>query len=85
MAFAMPPKLKAYWLGEGLARWADTPTPYRALVAALLSEGVPEHMVHGAAANLYHDHFGRWPGKHDGAPKGPWDHIADRHAAAKGR
>lgn len=72
MAFAMPPKLKAYWLSEGLARWATTPKPYTALVAALRSEGVPEH-----------EHFGRWPGRHDGAPKGPWDHVADRHAAAR--
>lgn len=64
------PQLEAYWLGKGLARWAATPTPYRALVEALRSEGVPGHMVHGLAANLYFKHFGRWPGKHDGGDHG---------------
>ncbi|MYW96240.1 hypothetical protein G3I59_37935 [Amycolatopsis rubida] len=66
MAGTMPPRLQAYWLGEGLARWAVAPTPYRALVAALLDEDVPANQVHGAAARLHRKHFGKWLGKHDG-------------------
>ncbi len=82
MAGAMPARLQAYWLGEGLARWAATATPYRSLVAALLKEGVPERQVHGAAARLYHKHFGRWPGKHDGAPTAG-EQIAARHGRGR--
>ncbi|AKL88296.1 virion structural protein [Gordonia phage GMA6] len=58
-----PAQLRRYWLGEGLARWATTPTPYRSLVSALRSEGVPGRMINGLAARLYHWHFGKWPGK----------------------
>lgn len=68
----MPPQLKKYWLaGKGLARWSVSPKPYTALVAALRSEGVPEKAVHGLAANLYHAHFGVWPGKHERGGGGP--------------
>lgn len=60
-------QLWKYWTeGEGLARWADTPTPYRSLLAALLSEGVPPNQAHGLAANIYHEVLGVWPGKKDG-------------------
>lgn len=62
----MPPQLQRYWLGEGLARWATTPTPFRSLVAALRSEGIPSRMLEGLAAKLYHKHFGVWPGDRDG-------------------
>ena len=67
-----PAQLRRYWLGEGLARWATTPTPYRSLVAALRSERVPGHMIHGLAARLYHWHFGKWPGKRG---KKAWDEL----------
>lgn len=62
----MPPQLKKYWLsGPGLARWATTPTPYRALVKALSEEiqDMTPEQIKGLAANLYHAHFGTWPGK----------------------
>lgn len=65
-ARGMPKQLERYWLaGKGLARWAVTPTPYRSLVAALASEGVPAKVIHGLAAKLYHKHFGVWPGDHE--------------------
>lgn len=67
-----PARLRRYWLGEGLARWATTATPYRSLVAALRSEGVPGRMVNGLAARLYHWHFGIWPGKRN---KKDWDEV----------
>jgi hypothetical protein len=61
------PQLWRYWTaGKGLARWADSPTPYRTLVAELGSEGVPAGQIHGLAARIYHEVFGVWPGKHDG-------------------
>lgn len=59
-----PLALRKYWLGEGLSRWAVSPHPYEALVAALREEGVPGHMIHGLAASLYFAHFGRYPGAH---------------------
>ena len=58
-----PQQLRRYWLGKGLSRWATTPTPYRSLVKALRSEGVPGRMINGLAARLYKQHFGIWPGK----------------------
>ena len=61
-----PAQLRKYWLGEGLSKWATTPTPFRSLVAALKREDVPAHMVDGLAAKLYRSHFGRWPGKQGG-------------------
>jgi hypothetical protein len=77
-------KLWDYWLGKGLGRWATSPTPYRTLRAALLSEGVPAGEADGLAANLYHAHFGRWPGKHDRGDHGstPGDKVA---AAVNGK
>lgn len=59
--------LNRYWTrGEGLARWANTATPYRSLVAALRKEGVPGHMVNGLAAKYYRTVKGEWPGKKGG-------------------
>lgn len=56
--------LNAYWTrGPGLAKWAKSPHPYRALVKALRAKGVPGHMVHGLAATYYHRVFGKWPGR----------------------
>ncbi|MBF6332386.1 hypothetical protein [Nocardia transvalensis] len=55
--------LNDYWTkGKGLAKWAASPTPYTALVAAL-REHVPESQVHGLAAEYYHMVFGVWPGR----------------------
>ena len=66
--------------GKGLSRWATTPTPYRSLVAALESEGVPGHMIHGLAANIFHHVKGRWPGRHDKGDHGST--VGDKIAAA---
>jgi hypothetical protein len=63
------PQLWRWWTrGEGLARWAASPTPYRSLVAALTTVGVPVGQVHGLAARIYHEVLGTWPGKHEGHP-----------------
>lgn len=64
--------LTKYWTqGEGVFRWATSPTPYTTLVAELLTEDVPEHVVHGLAAKYYFAVFHTWPGAHGGdtAPK----------------
>jgi hypothetical protein len=59
-----PAQLRRYWTeGKGLAKWASSPTPYRALVAALRAAGVPEQDIHGLAATYYHIVFKKWPGK----------------------
>lgn len=59
--------LNDYWTkGKGLARWANSPTPYRALVAALLAAGVPASEAHGLAAEYYKKVFGHSPGKQRG-------------------
>ncbi|UVT31818.1 RNA ligase [Gordonia phage Kewpiedoll] len=65
MSGRMPPELHRYWTtGVGLARWADTTTPYRSLVSALQSEiaDMSPEDIKGLAANLYHDVFKQWPG-----------------------
>lgn len=62
------PGLNAYWLTkEGLAKWAGSPHPYRTLLA-LLVKYMSDAKAHGLAAEYYHAHFGRWPGKQDGHP-----------------
>jgi hypothetical protein len=54
--------LNRYWLtGEGLAKWATSPTPYRTLLALLLKY-MSSDKAHGLAAEYYHEHFGKWPG-----------------------
>lgn len=55
-------ELNRYWLGEGLAKWATSPTPFRTLLA-LLMQYMTKSKAEGYAAQLYHAHFGRWPGK----------------------
>jgi hypothetical protein len=60
--------LERYWTkGKGLARWAESPTPYRTLVAELRKEIPADEMtddqLHGLAANYYHAVKGEWPGK----------------------
>lgn len=65
----MPAGLHRYWTtGKGLARWATKPHPYTALVNALSKEiqDMTPAQIKGLAANLYHDVFGRWPGKQSG-------------------
>lgn len=53
-----------YWTrGEGLGRWAMSPTPYTALVVALRSEGVPSRYINGLAAKYFRRVFGIWPGQ----------------------
>jgi hypothetical protein len=70
--------------GAGLALWATSPHPYATLRAALISKGVPAGEASGLAANIYHAHFGRWPGKHDKGDHGstPGDKVA---AAVNGK
>lgn len=62
--------LRHYWTKspEGLAKWADSPTPFRTLVSHLVKYVKdPE----GLAAEYYHDVFGYWPGpKFDKGGKG---------------
>lgn len=57
----LPEQLRRYWTGKGKARWAGSPHPYTALVNALRSEGVPERVIHGLAANLFRDVYGIFP------------------------
>jgi hypothetical protein len=54
-------QLKRYWTkGEGLAKWAESPTPFRTLVSHLVKYVKdPE----GLAAEYYHAVFGVWPGR----------------------
>jgi len=59
-------QLNDYWcVGKGRALWADSPTPYRTLLALLLRY-MSDAKAHGLAAEYYHRVFGKWPGKHDG-------------------
>lgn len=54
--------LRHYWTKspEGLAKWADSPTPFRTLVSHLAKYVKdPE----GLAAEYYHDVFHVWPGR----------------------
>lgn len=57
-------ELNAYWTtGKGRALWADSPTPYRTLLA-LLEAHMSSAKAHGLAAEYYHLVFGTWPGAH---------------------
>lgn len=58
------PALDRYWVtGPGLLRWASSPHPYTALVAALKKAGVPKRMRNGLAANYFKLVFGMYPGQ----------------------
>lgn len=63
----MPPQLHRYWTkGVGAAKWTTNPHPYTALLDALgreITDMTPDNLK-GLAANLYHDVFHKWPGKH---------------------
>jgi hypothetical protein len=64
--FAMPEQLAEYWVhGEGAARvrWFVRGA-FRRARRLLRQEGVPEHMLDGAVANLYRRATGKHPGKH---------------------
>ena len=55
--------LNSYWLhGAGLAKWANSPKPYTTLLALLLKY-MSSKKAHGLAAEYYHRHFGKWPGR----------------------
>ncbi|MET8430139.1 hypothetical protein [Nocardia sp. NPDC004860] len=54
-------ELNAYWLGEGLAKWADSPTPWRALRTQLL-QYMSIEKANGLATEYFHAHFGYYPG-----------------------
>ncbi|UQN30669.1 hypothetical protein [Brachybacterium kimchii] len=64
--------LKWYWTkGEGLAKWAASPTPYRTLVAHL-AKYMSLPMAKRTAANWFKAVFGIWPGERKGKnPLGP--------------
>lgn len=53
-----------YWVhGEGLAKWADSPTPFTTLVA-LLSKYVDPGEVKGLAATMFAAVFHETPYQH---------------------
>lgn len=55
-------QLHAYWThGEGLAKWADTPTPWTSLYHHLLKY-LPPGEAKQTASEWFHDVFGFWPG-----------------------
>lgn len=59
-------RLKDYWAhGKGLAKWINSPTPFRTLRAEL-AKYVPPGELDGETANIYHMATGKWPGKQRG-------------------
>lgn len=54
-------RLKRYWLTEGLPKWATKPHPWQALVDHLVKY-VSLAVAKGLATELYHAHFGDYPG-----------------------
>ncbi|SNS58730.1 hypothetical protein [Rhodococcoides kyotonense] len=66
--------LERYWTqGKGLARWADSATPFRTLVSELRKEIPADEMtpeqINGLAATYYRKVKGEWPGKRGGDKK----------------
>jgi hypothetical protein len=63
-------RLKEYWLTKGLSKWAEKPHPWTSLMrqlrAKMIESGTDparaEIMAKGMATELYHDHFGDFPG-----------------------
>lgn len=49
-----------FWLGEGLSRWAESPTPWRTLRGLLLAHMSIEK-ANGLASEYYMAHFGFGP------------------------
>lgn len=67
--------LERYWTkGKGLARWAESPTPFRTLVKELRKEIPADEMtpqqINGLAATYYKKAKGEWPGKKRGDKRG---------------
>ncbi|OLT33656.1 hypothetical protein BJF84_21210 [Rhodococcus sp. CUA-806] len=63
--------LERYWTqGKGLARWAESPTPFRTLVKELRKEIPADEMtdkqLKGLAATYYRKVKGEWPGRRSG-------------------
>lgn len=59
-------KLRRYWTrGPGLAKWAESPTPWRTLVAHL-SKYMSLPQAQGLASNYFKAVFGYWPGERKG-------------------
>lgn len=53
--------INRYWTaGPGLAKWRNSPTPYRTLVALLMQYIKNENVAKGLAAEYYHRVFGKW-------------------------
>ena len=58
---AVAARLKKYWLTEGLSKWATKPHPWTSLKRELDKHVNPE-TAKGLATELYHMHFGDYPG-----------------------
>lgn len=54
--------LNDYYLHGAGALWQVSPTPFRTLLAMLLKY-MSKEKAEGYAAQLYHAHFGKWPGR----------------------
>jgi len=56
-------ELHDYWTKDprGLAKWADSPTPWTALHAELMKY-MSDREAKRTAAQWFHDVFGYWPG-----------------------
>jgi len=60
-------QLHHYWTrGEGLAKWADSPHPFRALRRHLARYIHDPRELNATTAQWHHDALGFWPGKHKG-------------------
>lgn len=55
-------RLKRWWLTEGLSRWATKPHPWTALTRLLTEKTGNPEMSKRLATELYHAHFGDFPG-----------------------
>jgi hypothetical protein len=63
-------QLHHYWTrGEGLAKWAKSPHPFRALRRHLAKYIHDPHELDATTAQWHHDALGFWPGKHGGGNK----------------
>lgn len=88
LEFGRGPALCRYWTsGEGLARWADSPTPWTTLRANLVEEGVLASEVDGLTTNIFHAVTGNYPARHDRVNGHPTagEMVAARINATKGR
>ena len=54
--------LKRYWLTKGLSRWATKPHPWTTLSRLLLEKTGNPELSKRLATELYHSHFGDYPG-----------------------